>query len=90
MSRQKALEALTLAGAKMLDLDARTGSLTAGKDADFVVLSGDPFSVYTRILETHVEGKRVFDAANPEDAKWAEGGEGVGERELSSSCCFYR
>ena len=61
MSRAKALEALTLAGAKMLDLDGRTGSLTAGKDADFVLLSSDPFSIYTRVLETWVGGERVYD-----------------------------
>ena len=40
----------------MLDLDERVGSLEPGKDADFVVLSGDPLSVYTHVLETWVEG----------------------------------
>ncbi len=58
MSREKALEALTLAGAKMLDLDKSTGSLEKGKQADFVMLSGDPFSIYTRVLETHIEGEQ--------------------------------
>lgn len=77
MSREKALEALTLAGARMLDLDDRIGSLTPGKDADFVILSGDPFSVYTRVQETWVEGERVFDLDDPEDRKAAEGGYGV-------------
>lgn len=77
MSREKALEALTLAGARMLDLDERVGSLEPGKEADFVILSGDPFSVYTRVLETWVEGRKVFDLDDPEDRKVAEGGYGV-------------
>ena len=61
MSREKALYAMTMAGAKMLDLDSRIGSLEAGKDADFIVLSGDPLSVYTHVEQTWVEGKKVFD-----------------------------
>ncbi|HEX7061684.1 MAG TPA: amidohydrolase family protein [Woeseiaceae bacterium] len=77
MSRETALEALTLAGARMLDLDELTGSLERGKDADFVILSGDPFSVYTRVLETWVEGRRVFDLDDPEDRKIADGGYGA-------------
>jgi imidazolonepropionase-like amidohydrolase len=74
MDRDKALAALTLAGAKMLDLGDRIGSLEAGKDADFVVLSGDPLSVYTQVLETYVEGKKVFDRADPGDRLIAVGG----------------
>ena len=61
MTRAGALRALTLNGAAMLGLDARIGSLTAGKDADLVVLSGDPLSAYTQVLETWVEGRKVFD-----------------------------
>ncbi len=74
MSRARALEALTIAGAKMLDLDDRIGTLTAGKDADFLVLSGDPFSTYTHVEETWVEGTRVFDRSRPEDRQYATGG----------------
>lgn len=81
MSRDKALEGLTLAGARMLDLDDRVGSLEPGKDADFVVLSGDPFSTYTHVLETWVEGEKVFDRADPEDRAYAVGGYGVYQRE---------
>ncbi len=77
MSRQKALEAMTLSGAKILDLDHRVGSLKEGKDADFVVLSGDPLSVYTHIEQTWVEGQNVFDRSNPEDRKYATGGYNV-------------
>ncbi|MDX1440798.1 MAG: amidohydrolase family protein, partial [Rubricoccaceae bacterium] len=74
MSREKALEGVTLAGARMLNLDDRLGSLEPGKDADFVVLSGDPLSVYTRVEQTWVEGEKVFDLANPEDRAYAVGG----------------
>ena len=43
------------------------GSLEAGKDADFIVLSGDPLSVYTKVEQTWVEGRKVFDLAEPAD-----------------------
>ena len=75
MSESGALEALTLAGARALRLEARVGSLEPGKDADFVVLSGPPFSLYTRVLETWVEGERIFDFENPEHHRYAVGGE---------------
>jgi len=74
MSREAAMVALTQAGADMLDLGDRVGSLTPGKDADFVILSGDPFSVRTRVLQTWVEGVKRFDLADPDDRLVAEGG----------------
>ena len=77
MSREGALEAMTLAGARMLGLDDQVGSLEEGKDADLVVLSGDPLSVYTRVEQTWVEGQKVFDFADPEDRKYATGGDGA-------------
>lgn len=87
MSREKALEALTLAGARMLDLEQRVGSLEVGKDADFAILSGDPLSIYTHVLETWVEGVRVFDRADPADRLIALGGFGAGEPHDGHSCC---
>jgi imidazolonepropionase-like amidohydrolase len=59
MSRTKALEALTIAGARMMDLEDRVGSLEPGKDADFLILSGDPFSVYTHIEQTWIDGDKA-------------------------------
>ena len=88
MSRGAALEAVTLAGARMLDLQDRIGSLRPGKDADFVVLSGDPFSVYTQVLETWVEGVKVFDRSDPKDRLYAVGGYGAGHGQTPYHCCF--
>jgi len=88
MSRDKALYAMTMAGARMLDLQDRAGSLEAGKDADFLVLSGDPLSVYTKVLETYVEGVKVFDRSKPEDRLYAVGGYGAGRDQLLHFDCF--
>ena len=88
MSRAGALKALTLAGAAMLDLDDRIGSLEVGKDADFALWSGDPLSVYTKVLETWVEGKRVFDRSDPTDRLHAVGGYGAGNNTTPYFCCF--
>jgi len=87
MSREKALEGLTLAGAKMLDLQERVGSLKPGKDADFAILSGDPFSVYTHVEQTWVEGSKVFDRSNPEDRKYAVGGYNVFREAMTGDEC---
>jgi imidazolonepropionase-like amidohydrolase len=78
MPREKALYAMTLAGARMLDMQERTGSLAVGKDADFIILNGDPLSAYTKVMETYVEGVRVFDRNNPQDRLYAVGGYGAG------------
>jgi len=74
MSREKALESLTIANARMMDIEDRTGSLDPGKDADFIILSGDPFSVYTKVEQTWVEGEKVYDYSDPKDKKYATGG----------------
>ena len=88
MSREAALRGLTLSGAEMLDLQAQVGSLEAGKDADFIVLSGDPLSVYTHVLETWIEGKKVFDRVDPKDRLWSTGGLGAGSPRAAHLCCF--
>jgi imidazolonepropionase-like amidohydrolase len=74
LDRTEALKALTINGAQMLDLGERVGSLKPGKDADFVVLSGDPFSVYTHVEQTWIDGKKVWDRSIPDDYKYAVGG----------------
>lgn len=77
MDRRAALEGMTLNGAKLLDLQDRVGSLKPGKDADFLLLSGDPLSVYTHVEQTWVEGAKVFDRGDPDQRKYAVGGFGA-------------
>lgn len=88
MSREKALYAVTMANAIMLDMQDRVGSLEVGKDADLVVLSGDPLSVYTHVLETWVDGKKVFDRSDPKDRLTATGGFGAGNDRSQHLDCF--
>jgi imidazolonepropionase-like amidohydrolase len=74
MSEAAALKAVTITPAKVLHLDHRVGSLEKGKDADFVILSGPPFSVYTKVLQTWIDGKKVFDAKDDHDRPYRDGG----------------
>ncbi|KAB2964734.1 MAG: amidohydrolase family protein [Thermoanaerobaculia bacterium] len=75
MSRQAALAGLTIAGARMLGLEGRVGSLEPGKDADLIVLSGDPLSAFTRVEQTWIDGEKVFDLER--DGRYRTGGEDV-------------
>jgi len=88
MTRPGALAALTLANAKILGLEQRLGSLEVGKDADFILLSGDPLSTYTHVEQTWIEGRKVFDRARPEDHLYAVGGPGAGNPQRAHLCCF--
>lgn len=88
MSRDKALYAVTMANAIMLDMQDRVGSLERGKDADFILLSGDPLSVYTHVLETWVDGKKVFDRSDPKDYLTAVGGYGATNDRVMHLNCF--
>jgi cytosine/adenosine deaminase-related metal-dependent hydrolase len=56
MSQEEAWKMVTLNPAKMLKLDKQTGSLKAGKDADVVIWSANPLSVYAKAERTYVDG----------------------------------
>ena len=61
LTREEAIKFVTLNPAKQLRIDATCGSLEPGKDADFVIWSADPLSVYARCMQTWVDGVRQFD-----------------------------
>jgi imidazolonepropionase-like amidohydrolase len=58
---EEALKFVTLNPAKLLHLDARMGSLKAGKDADFVIWNAPPLSIYAVVQQTYVDGRCYFD-----------------------------
>ncbi len=61
VDEHEALKMITLYPAAQLRIDDRTGSLVDGKDADLVVWNGHPLSVYSRVEQTWVDGRRYFD-----------------------------
>jgi imidazolonepropionase-like amidohydrolase len=60
MDRDEALKAITITPAEILGVADRVGSLEKGKDADIVILSGDPLNVTTCIEKVILNGKTVY------------------------------
>lgn len=61
LSREDAIAALTLEPAKALGIDQYVGSIQAGRDADLVILTGDPLDISTWVDQTLVNGKVVYE-----------------------------
>jgi imidazolonepropionase-like amidohydrolase len=57
------LRAITLTPAELHGVDDRIGSLRVGKDADFCVLNGEPFSGHASVLATWVDGAVAWKAS---------------------------
>jgi imidazolonepropionase-like amidohydrolase len=60
LDRVRALRLVTLNPAKQLGIDARVGSIEVGKDADLVLMTGDPLSSLARVDWTLVDGEVEF------------------------------
>ncbi len=65
VTEDEAIKWLTINAAWALGIDDRTGSLQAGKNADLVLWSGDPFSVYSRPEKVWIDGAMMFDRLDP-------------------------
>lgn len=61
MSEEEALKMVTINPAKMLHVDSKVGSIKVGKDADLVVWSDNPLSIYAKAEKTIVDGTIYFD-----------------------------
>ena len=61
LSEEEALKMVTINPAKMLHVDSKVGSIKAGKDADLVVWSDNPLSIYAKAEKTMVDGIVYFD-----------------------------
>ncbi len=59
--REEAFRFVSLNAAKQLGVEKRIGSLETGKDADFVLWSGDPLDARSVCLQTWIDGKKYFD-----------------------------
>ena len=61
VTEEEALKMVTLNPAKMLHVENQVGSLKIGKDADVVVWSDNPLSIYAKAVYTIVDGAIYFD-----------------------------
>ncbi len=66
---QDSLQMITLNPAKQLGIDKRTGSVEVGKDADLVIWNAHPFSAYSKVEMTMIEGEVYFDIATDKEMR---------------------
>ncbi|HJT65707.1 MAG TPA: amidohydrolase [Pyrinomonadaceae bacterium] len=61
LTEEQALRLITINPAIQLGIQDRVGSIEVGKDADIAIWNGHPFSVYSRVDTTFVDGTVYFD-----------------------------
>jgi imidazolonepropionase-like amidohydrolase len=65
VTRAEAIRWVTANPAKAIGIAEKTGTLEAGKAADVVIWSGDPFSVYAHADRVYLDGAAVYDRSDP-------------------------
>jgi len=61
LTEEEAMRLITINPAIQLGVQDRVGSLEVGKDADLAIWTGHPFSTYSRVETTFVDGDIFFD-----------------------------
>lgn len=61
LTEEEALKMVTINPAKMLHVDSKVGSIKVGKDADLVIWTDNPLSIYAKAQTTIVDGTVYFD-----------------------------
>jgi len=69
MSEEDAFKMVTLNPAKALHVEEKVGSLKPGKDADVVVWSDNPLSIYAKAEQTIVDGIVYFDRTRDQELR---------------------
>jgi imidazolonepropionase-like amidohydrolase len=69
VTEEEAIKWVTINPAWALDLDSKIGSLETGKNADVVLWTGNPFSVYAMPEKVWIDGAMMFDRLDPAH-KW--------------------
>jgi imidazolonepropionase-like amidohydrolase len=65
ISEDEAVKWMTINPAWAIGLDDKIGSIERGKNADVVLWSGDPFSVYTHAEKVWIDGALLYDRSDP-------------------------
>ncbi|MFM8493057.1 MAG: amidohydrolase family protein [Bacteroidota bacterium] len=69
LTEEQALNTVTINPARALHIDHKVGSIEVGKQADLVLWSAHPLSIYARPLLTMIEGIPYFDLVRDEAAQ---------------------
>ena len=69
MSEEEALNMVTINPARMMHVEDKVGSIRAGKDADLVIWSDNPLSIYAKAEKTIVDGTIYFDRQKDEEMR---------------------
>ncbi|MEO6709411.1 MAG: amidohydrolase family protein [Planctomycetota bacterium] len=62
-SNMDTVRGLTIVPAKTAGIDKRMGSLEVGKDANFLVITGDPADPRSHLQKAYIDGRRAYDVA---------------------------
>lgn len=61
LPKEEAMKAITITAAELGGFGDRTGSIAIGKDADIIILNGDPFEIQTDVIMTMINGKVYYE-----------------------------